>query len=72
MFFDDLLFDGKLSYDSDRGTLLWNLLQKYDEDIQTYFLDLYQLILTNMDDNIMWGFDKDHSGISKILLEESN
>ena len=59
MFFANLLFDGKLSKDVDRRILLGNLLQKYDEDIQEFFFELYPIILTSVGDNFLKGFDEE-------------
>ena len=59
MFFANLLFDGKISKDVDRRILLGNLLQKYDEDIQEFFFELYPIILASVGDDFLKGFDEE-------------
>ena len=58
MFFADLLFDGKISDDTDREELLQYLLQYDDEDTQMDFMELYHLILRSIK-NILQGFEND-------------
>lgn len=58
MFFADLLFDGKISDDTDREELLQYLLQYYDEDTQMDFTELYHLILRSIN-SILQGFEDD-------------
>lgn len=58
MFFADLLFDGKISDDTDREELLQYLLQYDDEDTQMDFMELYHLILRSTN-NILEGFEDD-------------
>ena len=58
MFFADLLFDGKISDDTDREEVLQYLLQYDDEDTQMDFMELYHLIFRSTN-SILQGFEED-------------
>ena len=53
-FFADLFFDCRLEENADRKQLLRELLKRYDVDIQSDFLELYSIMVTQRTEKEFW------------------